>query len=162
VSAGANAGGASAGAGVSAGAKAGNPSAGASANLSASGDATMQAKEIPSVDLLFETDSANLTSSARSQLMQLATWAKCTPKGALILEGHADPRGTQAHNLKLSGDRAAIVRQKLIEMGVPSDRVVVTIYGENGPRRPTFAEQRRVTVRATARPIQPADITASR
>lgn len=121
-----------------------------------------QAKDIPSADLLFETNSAVLNASARTQLKALANWARCHEKGSLVLEGHADPRGTQDHNMKLAAERAAIVRQKLLEMGVPSDRIVVTVYGENGANRPTFAEERRVTVRAATRPVQPADITASR
>jgi outer membrane protein OmpA-like peptidoglycan-associated protein len=118
--------------------------------------------QIAPADLKFATDSAALRPNAREDLLALATWAKCTPRGALILEGHADKRGTQDHNLKLSGERAAMVRQKLIAMGVPSDRIVVTVYGKNGPRRGTLAEDRRVTVRASARPIRPDDITAQR
>ena len=125
-------------------------------------DAADRANNISSVDLLFDTASADLENGARSDLLTVARWAKCNEKGAVIIEGHADPRGTQAYNMQLSGERAAAVRAKLIEMGVPSERIVVTLYGENGPRRDTFADDRRVTVRATAVPVQPADITASR
>jgi peptidoglycan-associated lipoprotein len=121
-----------------------------------------QLNAIQSVDLLFDTDSAQLKAGAFDQLKTLARWAKCNAKGAVILEGHADPRGTQAHNLALSGQRAATVRAKLIGMGVPSERIVVTVYGENGPKRPTFAEDRRVTVRATSTPIQPTAISAQK
>ena len=121
-----------------------------------------KAKSLESVDLLFDFDSADLENGARTNLLTLARWAKCNPKGAVVLEGHADPRGSQAYNIKLSGERAAAVRSKLIEMGVPSDRIVVTLYGKNGPRRDTFAEDRRVTVRAAATPIKPHDVTAEK
>jgi len=121
-----------------------------------------KAKSLESVDLLFDFDKADLEHGARTNLLTLARWAKCNPKGAVVLEGHADPRGSQAYNMKLSGERAAAVREKLIEMGVPSDRIVVTVYGENGPRRDTFAEDRRVTVRAIASPVEPHDITAEK
>jgi len=121
-----------------------------------------QAKDVQSVDLLFQTDSSQLQMGAHAQLENLAKWARCNPDGAVILEGHADPRGTQNYNLKLSAERAAAVREKLIKMGVPSERIVVTIYGENGPRRATFAEDRRVTVRASTRPVPAQDITAQR
>jgi outer membrane protein OmpA-like peptidoglycan-associated protein len=121
-----------------------------------------KAKSLESVDLLFDFDSADLESGARTNLLTLARWAKCNPKGAIILEGHADPRGGQAYNMKLSGERAASVREKLVQMGVPSERIVVTLYGENGPRRDTFAEDRRVTVRASATPVEPHDITAEK
>jgi len=117
---------------------------------------------IQSVDLLFDTNSAQLKPGAFDQLKTLAQWAKCNAKGAVILEGHADPRGTQAHNMVLSGKRAATVRAKLIDMGVPSERIVVTVYGENGPRRATFAQDRRVTIRAATTPITPTEITAQK
>src|SRR5262245_5718367 len=116
--------------------------------------AAEKAKNIQSVDLLFETSSAQLTATARDQLENLARWAKCNENGAVILEGHADRRGTQDYNLMLSAQRAAVVRGKLIDMGVPSERIVVTVFGKNGPQRPTLAENRRVTVRATSSPIE--------
>lgn len=121
-----------------------------------------RAKRIEPVDLLFETSSSDLTAGARQELVTLARWAKCNEKGAIILEGHADVRGTQAYNMKLSGERAAVVRQKLIGMGVPSERILVTVYGKNGPRRGTLADDRRVTVRATATPVQASDIVATK
>lgn len=121
-----------------------------------------QAQQVAPVDLLFDTNSSTLKPGARSQLLSLATWAKCNPQGMVILEGHADPRGTQNYNLVLSGKRAAVVRQRLIKMGVPSDRIVITVYGEFGPKRATLAEDRRVTVRATASPMPPTELTARR
>jgi len=121
-----------------------------------------QASQIEAVDLLFDTDSATLKPGARDELVSAAQWAKCNSKGLLILEGHADPRGSQDHNMRLSADRAAVVRQRLINMGVPSDHIVITVYGENGPKRSTFAEDRRVTVRAGTRPLNPEEVTASR
>jgi len=126
------------------------------------GGAAADASTVSPVDLKFETDSSALSSNARDQLQSLATWVKCNPDGSLILEGHADPRGTQDHNMKLSAERAGAVRQQLIGLGVGADRIVVTVYGENGPKRDNFAEERRVTVRPAERPITPDEITASR
>lgn len=139
-----------------------NPSANDKQGNDASQAANDKAKSLESVDLLFDTNSADLETGARTNLLTLARWAKCNPKGAVILEGHADPRGTQAYNMRLSGERAASVRDKLVEMGVPSERIVVTLYGENGQRRDTFAEDRRVTIRAIATPVEPHDITAEK
>jgi outer membrane protein OmpA-like peptidoglycan-associated protein len=119
-----------------------------------------EASNVQSVELFFDTSSAQLSEGASADLKKLATWARCNPKAAIILEGHADPRGTQTYNVRLSGERAAAVRLKLIAMGVPSERIVVTVYGENGPKRPTFAQDRRVTARAVTRPITPKDLSA--
>jgi outer membrane protein OmpA-like peptidoglycan-associated protein len=144
-------------AGVSAGVDTGHAQTGNSMTVAPS-----SANDVGAVDLNFATSSAALQANAHDELLAAATWAKCTPKGALILEGHADRRGTADYNLKLSAERAASVRQKLIAMGVPSDRIVITVYGKFGPRRGTLAEDRRVTVRAGERPIRPEDITAQK
>ena len=110
-------------------------------------------KDIAPVDLLFEFDSAALSPSSRADLEVLATFAKCQTKGAIILEGHADPRGTQAYNMQLSGARAAAVRQKLIAMGVPSDRIVVTFSARR--ERPEPADVRRGPPRDRPRRREP-------
>jgi outer membrane protein OmpA-like peptidoglycan-associated protein len=111
------------------------------------------ASNIQDVNLFFKTDSAQLSADARAKLKTMAEWARCNPEGAIILEGYADPRGSQDHNLKLSGERAAMVRQELIRLGVPSERIVVTVYGENGPRRSDMSQERRVTARAADQPV---------
>lgn len=116
------------------------------------------AANLQNVDLFFDTSSADLTEAATTDLQKLADWAKCSSRNAIILEGHADPRGDADYNLRLSGERAAAVRQQLIDMGVPSERIVVSVYGENGPRQETFAEDRRVTARASDAPVTPSDL----
>jgi len=122
-------------------------------------DESMTTKEnIQNVDLFFDTASAQLNTGAQSDLQTLASWAKCNTHNAIILEGHADPRGTANYNLKLSGERAATVRQKLIDLGVPSQRIVVSVFGENGPRKGSLAKERRVTARAAQTPVAPADL----
>ena len=120
--------------------------------------ASADIKTVESTDLLFDTDSATLKADADSQLKSLADWAACNTKGALILEGHADSRGTQAYNMELSAKRAAAVRQKLVEMGVRSDRIVISVYGKNGPRGENFQADRRVTVRPAETPVEAAEI----
>jgi outer membrane protein OmpA-like peptidoglycan-associated protein len=144
-----------------------NPSAGANANVNAGANkeenktATTEAQnKVASEDILFDTSSADLKPDAQSKLKDLADWARCNPKGALILEGHADPRGTQEYNMELSARRAASVRQKLADMGVPSAHIVISVYGKNGPRRATFKEDRRVSIRAAETPVEASDITA--
>lgn len=111
------------------------------------------------VDTFFETDSATLPSSSSDDLKTLADWAMCDSNNAIILEGHADPRGTKDHNLELSAKRAAAVRERLIDMGVPSQRIVITLFGELGKSKPTYKEERRVSARALNTPVEPADLS---
>ena len=111
--------------------------------------ATVESKVAPpqptQMDVFFDTDSSSLTYANDTELKKLAEWAKCKKTNVINLEGHADPRGTIEHNTALSEERAKAVKDKLIELGAPKDRIVVTLYGELGDRRDSFAEDRRVT-----------------
>jgi outer membrane protein OmpA-like peptidoglycan-associated protein len=119
------------------------------ATASADADINTQSNIAPpqpaQMDVFFDTDSSSLTYANDTELKKLAAWAKCKKTNVIHLEGHADPRGTVEHNADLSGDRAKAVQAKLIELGAPKDRIVVTLYGELGKKRDTFAEDRRVT-----------------
>jgi outer membrane protein OmpA-like peptidoglycan-associated protein len=114
-----------------------------------------QTQKSEDVDTFFAFDSADLPAGASQDLQKLSDWAKCNPKHAIILEGHADRTGPTAYNLELSGKRAATVRQRLIDMGVPSQRIVITLYGELGKPQPTLAKERRVSARAVDTPVEP-------
>jgi len=119
-------------------------------------------KTVASADLLFDTAKYDLKPGADAELQPIADWAKCNTKGAVIIEGHADPRGTADFNAKLSAKRAAVVRERLVALGVPSARIVIGVWGKTGPRRATFAEDRRATVRPAMTPVEATELTASR
>jgi OOP family OmpA-OmpF porin len=65
------------------------------------------------------------------------------------VEGHADPRGSDEYNMKLSADRAAAVVSYLTDkLGVPAQRLVAVGKGSTEPldtARPDAPENRRVT-----------------
>jgi outer membrane protein OmpA-like peptidoglycan-associated protein len=104
-------------------------------------------------EVFFDTDSSLLTYANESELEDLADWARCKKGNVIKLAGHADRRGTVDHNAQLSADRAIAVRDKLIDLGAPRERVVVTIYGELGTKRDTLAEDRRVSAMPTKEPV---------
>jgi OOP family OmpA-OmpF porin len=60
----------------------------------------------------------------------------------LTVEGHADALGAEAHNLKLSKDRANAVKQLLIKYGLAESRVQAEGFGRSRLRVQTaHAEQ---------------------
>jgi outer membrane protein OmpA-like peptidoglycan-associated protein len=122
-------------------------------------DASADTTNVQPVDMFFDTNSAQLSDGASADLQKVATWASCNPKATVILEGYADPRGTKDYNLKLSGERAAAAREKLIALGVPSSHIVISVYGENGPQRANYAEERRVTAKTVDHPVTPEDLS---
>ena len=55
---------------------------------------------------------------------------KAEPDSRLVLEAHADRRGTRKYNQSLSEWRAAIVKNYLVSQGVPEDLIEVKAFGK--------------------------------
>ena len=51
----------------------------------------------------------------------------------VVIEGHSDERGTEDYNLVLGERRAQIVKDYLVDLGVPSDKLQVISYGKTRP-----------------------------
>jgi len=111
-----------------------------------------------SMDVFFDTDSSDPKDENESHLQDLANWAKCKSTHIIKLEGHADPRGSVEHNAELAENRAQAITEKLVELGAPRDRIVVTVYGELGAKQATLDKDRRVSAVPEKQPA----ITASR
>jgi outer membrane protein OmpA-like peptidoglycan-associated protein len=56
-------------------------------------------------------------------------YLKFRPSAHLILEGHADSRGAEEYNMKLSERRVERARSYLVEKGVPADHLEVKAFG---------------------------------
>jgi outer membrane protein OmpA-like peptidoglycan-associated protein len=54
----------------------------------------------------------------------------------LQVQGHADERGNDDHNLQLTRDRAASVVAALVQRGVAAERLHAAGYGERCPLNP--------------------------
>lgn len=83
--------------------------------------------------ILFEPGSAVLASSAAAVLDRLAADAKQVTGVEIIVEGHTDSSGLAADNLQLSQYRALVVRQALIERGIPAGSITAQGFGSDRP-----------------------------
>lgn len=101
----------------------------------------------------FAFDSSELPSSENDVLAPAATFAQTHADARIVLDAHCDPIGTAPYNVGLAIRRAETVRDRLIALGVPSEQVVFAVYGKAGADRPTYAEDRRVTLWATREPL---------
>ncbi len=105
-----------------------------------------------SILVTFVTDSADLTARAKSALDVLAGAMKSEKLATVkfTIEGHADPRGSEEHNLKLSQARAESVRTYLTTAhGLAGERVSAVGKGSTAlmkPSEPAAPENRRVTI----------------
>lgn len=85
-------------------------------------------------DILFDTDSSALRSTSRTTLNELATNFRQYPDNRINVEGHTDSTGSDAHNQRLSEDRAASVADYLIDRGVGAGSITVYGFGESRPK----------------------------
>jgi peptidoglycan-associated lipoprotein len=83
--------------------------------------------------VFFETDSTELTSTARSTLDKQAQWLNRYPRYQILMEGHADERGTREYNFALGARRSQAARDYLAARGVSAGRVRTTSYGKERP-----------------------------
>lgn len=83
--------------------------------------------------VFFQTDQSNLDGSSRATLRNQAQWLAQNGSINLIIEGHADERGTREYNLALGARRANAVRDFLISEGVNGSRLQTISYGKERP-----------------------------
>ncbi len=81
----------------------------------------------------FEFDSASLDEESRSVVQAHANYLVNNPGVTLVLEGHADERGTREYNLALGDRRALAVSDYMSALGVSAGRIQNVSYGEERP-----------------------------
>lgn len=83
--------------------------------------------------VFFETDSSSLTTTAQDTLNKQAAWLNRYTNYRVLIEGHADERGTREYNLALGARRAQIVVDYLISQGVSGQRIQSKSFGKERP-----------------------------
>jgi peptidoglycan-associated lipoprotein len=83
--------------------------------------------------VFFETDSSNLTSVAQQTLDKQAAWLNRYSNYRILIEGHADERGTREYNIALGARRAAVVVNYLVSKGVNAQRITSKSFGKERP-----------------------------
>ena len=83
--------------------------------------------------VFFATNESILTTRSRDTLRKQATWLRKNPDITVVLEGHADERGTREYNLALGERRANAAKDYLMTYGVSANRISVISYGKERP-----------------------------
>jgi peptidoglycan-associated lipoprotein len=81
----------------------------------------------------FPLDSVEITSEDRDTITAHARLLSSNPDVSVVLEGHADERGTREYNLALGERRAKAVEQLLVLQGVGQNQIQVISFGEERP-----------------------------
>ena len=83
--------------------------------------------------VFFATNKSSLTTASRETLRKQAAWLRKNSKITIVLEGHADERGTREYNLALGERRANAAKDYLMTYGISSNRISVLSYGKERP-----------------------------
>jgi peptidoglycan-associated lipoprotein len=89
--------------------------------------------ERPLSDVFFDYNISEVRADARGPLQVNADWMKKWTGTQIMLEGHADSRGSAEYNLALGSRRANSVKDYLVSLGVPTTRITVVSKGKEAP-----------------------------
>jgi len=82
--------------------------------------------------IYFAFDSTDLSEESRRALTRYGEWLQRSA-ARVVVEGHADERGTTEYNVALGERRAHVIRDFLVRLGVDAARVDTISYGEERP-----------------------------
>jgi len=81
----------------------------------------------------FDFDKSDVKSEAREIIEAHARYLSANPSVSIVVEGHADERGTREYNLSLGERRAKAVQQVMSLLGVSNSQLELVSYGEERP-----------------------------
>ncbi|NOZ60363.1 MAG: OmpA family protein [Calditrichaeota bacterium] len=81
----------------------------------------------------FDTNSDKISSIFNNVIDQIAQLLKKYQREKIEIIGHADSRGTEEYNQKLSLKRASSVKSVLVKNGIDASRLLVSGKGESDP-----------------------------
>ncbi len=89
--------------------------------------------EKPLAEVFFDLDESTVRDDARPILQRNADWMKRWTSTQVTVEGHCDSRGSSEYNLALGTRRATSVRDYLVNLGVPANRITIVTKGKEQP-----------------------------
>ena len=102
--------------------------------------------------IYFDFDKAVLRVNAVAALDRITAILRANPGSVILIEGHADERGTDTYNDRLGQKRAAAAHAYLQKLGLDTSRLQTVSRGEKQPADPdrsdtAYAHNRRVEFR---------------
>ncbi len=83
--------------------------------------------------VFFAVDQTTLSPEAIGTLNQQIGWLTTNSSSPILIEGHADERGTSEYNMALGSSRASSVRNYMVSQGIPDSRISIITYGRERP-----------------------------
>lgn len=83
--------------------------------------------------IFFGFDQFNIDAEDQATLRSQAAWLQRHPAVRVLIEGHADERGTRDYNLALGERRANAAKNFLASLGIDPARIETISYGKERP-----------------------------
>ncbi len=83
--------------------------------------------------ILFEVNKADINAKSMGTINEIVKLMKEHPDLKFSIEGHTDSDGDESFNQKLSEERAAAVKNLLVDSGIDDSRMKTKGWGENKP-----------------------------
>jgi peptidoglycan-associated lipoprotein len=124
----------------------------AAAQVAAQKQQAQEAAQALAHVIYFDFDQSTIKPEFRSALNGHAAYLSQNPSAKIVLEGHADERGTREYNIALGERRGNAVSRYLVVQGVSIEAIEVVSFGEerpvnSGSDSASLSENRRVEVR---------------
>jgi outer membrane protein OmpA-like peptidoglycan-associated protein len=111
-------------------------------------------------EVMFDTGSRNLSPGALSRLDSVATTINRYPDADVIVKGHTDSQGPEDANMRLSEDRALMVKNQLVVKGVDAARITTLGFGESQPLVTNATPEGRAQNRRVEIELRPARVAS--
>ncbi len=113
-----------------------------STDSTGAGDSVSTVAGAPEVNKgYFDYDSSVVKSDTEEVIRSFGQWMLANPSSKLVVEGHADERGTREYNLALGARRANATKRYLVAMGIAPSRIRTISYGKERPDDPRSNEE---------------------
>ena len=83
--------------------------------------------------VFFDYNQSDVKADGKQVLDRQAAWLKQYASTKIVVEGHADERGTREYNIALGERRAISTKNYLVSKGVDAKRVETISYGKERP-----------------------------
>lgn len=87
-------------------------------------------KIIKNVKIYFDFDKADLREDAVKVLKGAADTLRRNPESSILITGNCDMRGSESYNLKLGKQRGEVVKEFMLQNGVPEGRIRIISRGK--------------------------------
>ena len=84
-------------------------------------------------DVFFDYDKSVIRDEGRGPLQTNADWLRRWTSTRITVEGHCDSRGSSEYNIALGERRASAVKEYLVNLGIPADRILTVSKGKEQP-----------------------------